>query len=64
MAALVELGRAADLDRDSARYAYTRYAYLYGVAPHSAGRQQEALTYLKDSLFGHFQRWRLRNPLK
>jgi predicted CXXCH cytochrome family protein len=44
--ALVELRRAAELDRNSARY-----AYIYGVALHSAGRQQEAITYLKDS--GH-----------
>jgi predicted CXXCH cytochrome family protein len=46
--ALVELGRAAELDRHNARY-----AYIYGVALHSAGRQQEAITYLKDSLTGH-----------
>jgi Flp pilus assembly protein TadD len=46
--ALVELRRAADLDRNSARY-----AYIYGVALHSAGRQQEAITYLRDSLTTH-----------
>jgi predicted CXXCH cytochrome family protein len=46
--ALVELGRAAELDRHNARY-----AYIYGVALHSAGRQQEAIAYLKDSLVGH-----------
>ncbi len=46
--ALVELGRAAELDRHNARY-----AYIYGVALHSAGRQQEAIAYLKDSLAGH-----------
>jgi predicted CXXCH cytochrome family protein len=46
--AVVELGRAAELDRHNARY-----AYIYGVALHSAGRQQEAIAYLKDSLTGH-----------
>jgi predicted CXXCH cytochrome family protein len=46
--ALVELGRAAELDRHN-----VRYAYIYGVALHSAGRQQEAIAYLKDSLAGH-----------
>jgi tetratricopeptide (TPR) repeat protein len=46
--ALIELGRAVDLDRNSARY-----AYIYGVALYSAGRRQEAITYLKDSLTGH-----------
>jgi tetratricopeptide (TPR) repeat protein len=44
--ALIELRRAADLDSQHARY-----AYIYGVALHSAGRQQEAITYLKNS--GH-----------
>jgi len=46
--ALVELGRAAELDRQNARY-----AYIYGVALHSAGRQQEAIASLKDSLTRH-----------
>jgi Flp pilus assembly protein TadD len=46
--ALVELRRAAELDRSSARY-----AYIYGVALHSTGRQQEAITYLRDSLTAH-----------
>jgi Flp pilus assembly protein TadD len=46
--ALVELRRAADLDSHNARY-----AYIYGVALHSAGRQLEAIAYLKDSLAGH-----------
>jgi predicted CXXCH cytochrome family protein len=46
--ALEELHRAAELDRHNARY-----AYIYGVALHSAGRQREAITYLKDSLAGH-----------
>jgi Flp pilus assembly protein TadD len=46
--ALVELGRAAELDHHNARY-----TYIYGVALHSAGRQQEATTYLKDSLTRH-----------
>jgi predicted CXXCH cytochrome family protein len=46
--ALVELRRATELDSRSARY-----AYIYGVALHSAGRQQEAIGYLKDSLIGH-----------
>jgi tetratricopeptide (TPR) repeat protein len=42
------LRRAADLDSHNARY-----AYIYGVALHSAGRRQEAIIYLKDSLAGH-----------
>jgi len=46
--ALVELGRATELDRHSARY-----AYVYGVALHSAGRQQEAIAQLKKSLAEH-----------
>ena len=46
--ALVELGRAAELDHHNARY-----AYIYGVALHSAGHPQEAIAYLKDSLTGH-----------
>jgi len=47
-AALAELGRAAELDRDSARY-----AYVYGVALHSAGRLQEAIVQLKESQTRH-----------
>jgi tetratricopeptide (TPR) repeat protein len=46
--ALVELRRAADLDSHNARY-----AYIYGVALHSAGRQQEAIAYLREGLAGH-----------
>jgi tetratricopeptide (TPR) repeat protein len=46
--ALVELRRAAELDGNSARY-----AYVYGVALHSAGHPQEAMAYLKDSLAAH-----------
>jgi tetratricopeptide (TPR) repeat protein len=46
--ALIELHRAAELDRASARY-----AYIYGVALHSAGRRQEAIDYLKENLTGH-----------
>nr|WP_291577291.1 tetratricopeptide repeat protein [Bradyrhizobium sp.] len=46
--ALDELRRAAELDPHSARY-----AYIYGVALHSAGHQQEAIAYLRDSLNGY-----------
>jgi tetratricopeptide (TPR) repeat protein len=46
--ALVELRRATEFDKNNARY-----AYIYGVALHSTGRQQEAITYLKDSLTQH-----------
>jgi predicted CXXCH cytochrome family protein len=46
--ALAELGRAAGMDRNSARY-----AYVYGVALHSAGRRQEAIGYLKESATAH-----------
>jgi tetratricopeptide (TPR) repeat protein len=46
--ALAELRRAAELDHNNARY-----AYIYGVALHSTGRQQEAITYLEDSLTRH-----------
>jgi predicted CXXCH cytochrome family protein len=46
--ALVEFHHAAELDTHNARY-----AYIYGVALHSAGRQQEAIGYLKDSLIVH-----------
>jgi len=42
------LRRAAEQDRSNARY-----AYIYGVALHSAGRWQEAIAYLKDSLAAH-----------
>jgi tetratricopeptide (TPR) repeat protein len=48
--ALVELRKAAELDNQNARY-----AYIYGVALHSAGRQQDAIRYLKDSLAGHLE---------
>jgi len=40
--------RAAELDADSARYAYT-----CGVALHWAGRRQEAIGQLKESLARH-----------
>jgi tetratricopeptide (TPR) repeat protein len=46
--ALVELRSAAELDPHNARY-----AYIYGVAMHSAGRREDAIAYLKDSLAGH-----------
>lgn len=46
--ALAELGHAADLDRNNARY-----TYIFGIALHSAGRQQEAIAYLKEILKGH-----------
>jgi tetratricopeptide (TPR) repeat protein len=46
--ALVELRRAADLDGNNARY-----AYIYGVALHSAGHGQEAIAYLKANLADH-----------
>jgi Flp pilus assembly protein TadD len=46
--ALVELRSAAELAPHNARY-----AYIYGVAMHSAGHRQEAIAYLKDSLTGH-----------
>jgi Flp pilus assembly protein TadD len=46
--ALVEFGSAAELDHHTARY-----AYVYGVALHSAGRQQEAIAQLKKSLAEH-----------
>jgi Tfp pilus assembly protein PilF len=46
--ALVELRRAAELDRNNARY-----VYIYGVALHSAGHGPEAITYLRDYLSGH-----------
>jgi len=46
--ALGELQRAAELDRDRARY-----AYVYAVALNSAGRGGEALTILKEILVRH-----------
>jgi Flp pilus assembly protein TadD len=46
--ALVELGRATELDRNN-----TRYAYIYAVALHSAGLQKEAIAQLKKSLAEH-----------
>src|SRR5450631_342540 len=46
--ALVELRRAAELDRNNARY-----VYIYGVALHSAVHGPEAITYLRDYLSGH-----------
>jgi tetratricopeptide (TPR) repeat protein len=46
--ALVELRRAAELNSRNARY-----AYIYGVALHSAGRRQDAINYMKDSLTRH-----------
>jgi predicted CXXCH cytochrome family protein len=47
-AALGELQRAAELDPDRARY-----AYVYAVALHSAGRGGEAMTVLKKTLVRH-----------
>jgi Flp pilus assembly protein TadD len=46
--ALGEFQRAAELDRDRARY-----AYVYAVALHSAGRGGEAVTALKEILVRH-----------
>ena len=46
--ALGELRRAAELAPDQARY-----AYVYAVALHSAGRSSEAMTVLKESLARH-----------
>ena len=46
--ALGELRRAAELAPEQARY-----AYVYAVALHSAGRGGEAMTVLKDSLARH-----------
>jgi tetratricopeptide (TPR) repeat protein len=45
---LVELRRAAELERDRARY-----AYVYAVGLHSAGHVDEAMTVLKESLARH-----------
>jgi Flp pilus assembly protein TadD len=46
--ALAELRRAAELDPSQARY-----AYVYAVALHSAGRLGEAMTELKKNLARH-----------
>jgi predicted CXXCH cytochrome family protein len=46
--ALRELRRAAELNRDNARY-----AYVYGVALHSAGQAEEAMVVLKENLVRH-----------
>jgi predicted CXXCH cytochrome family protein len=46
--ALMEFRRAAELDPDRARY-----AYVHAVALHSAGRPDEAISVLKDSLVRH-----------
>ncbi len=46
--ALSEFGRAAELDPGQARY-----AYVYAVALHSAGRGSEAITALKENLTRH-----------
>src|SRR5258707_364985 len=48
--ALTEFGRAASLDRNNARY-----AYVYGVALHSAGHLQDAIASLKESVVTHPQ---------
>jgi Flp pilus assembly protein TadD len=47
-AALVELHRATELEPDRARY-----AYVYAVALHSAGRSPEAVSRLKEELARH-----------
>src|SRR5262249_35987657 len=46
--ALAELQRAAELEPERARY-----AYVYAVALHSAGRGSEAMRVLKDNLAHH-----------
>ena len=46
--ALVELGRAAELDPDRARY-----AYVYAVGLHSAGRAGDAMAVIKDAFARH-----------
>jgi Flp pilus assembly protein TadD len=46
--ALIELRTAADLASSNARY-----AYVYGIALHSAGRQQDAIAYLKERQVAH-----------
>ena len=45
---LVELGRAAELDPNNARY-----AYVYAVGLHSAGRVGDAIAILKGNLDKH-----------
>ena len=47
-AAIAELRRAAELEPDRARY-----AYVYAVALHSAGRGEEAMRALKENLVRH-----------
>ena len=47
-AALAELNKSSELDPERARY-----AYVYAVALHSAGRVQDALTVLKSNLARH-----------
>jgi tetratricopeptide (TPR) repeat protein len=47
-AAIPEFGRATELGPDQ-----VRYAYVYAVALHSAGRRNEAMTVLKDGLAKH-----------
>jgi predicted CXXCH cytochrome family protein len=46
--AIVELGRAAELDPDRARY-----AYVHAVALHSAGRAGEAIAVLREAAMRH-----------
>ena len=46
--ALAELNKSSELDPERARY-----AYVYAVALHSAGRVQDALTVLKSNLARH-----------
>jgi len=46
--ALDELRRASELGPDS-----VRYAYVYAVALHSAGRREQAMTVLERILAGH-----------
>jgi Tfp pilus assembly protein PilF len=46
--ALTELARAAELEPERARY-----AYVYAVGLHSAGRAGEAMTVLKEILARH-----------
>jgi Flp pilus assembly protein TadD len=47
-AALAEIRRAAELEPDRARY-----AYVYAVALHSAGRGDDAIGALKEALVRH-----------
>jgi Flp pilus assembly protein TadD len=46
--ALIELGRAAELDPDQARY-----AYVYAVGLHSAGRASDAIAVLREAVARH-----------